>query len=60
MPGFESSTSQTCSESFNVFRPMLIFSGRDPRAGLETLEGRIQPTGRSLETLVLGAVRESG
>jgi len=32
---------------------MFIFSERAPRAGLETLAGRIQPAGRSLETFVL-------
>ena len=37
-------------QSFTVFRPMFIFSGRAPRAGLETLAARIRPAGRSLET----------
>jgi len=37
-------------QSFTVFRPMFIFSGRAPRVRLETLAGRIWPAGRSLET----------
>ena len=36
-----------------IFRPMFEFSGRAPRAGLETLAGRIRHAGRTLETPVL-------
>ena len=32
---------------------MFEFSGRAPRAGLETLVGRIRPAGRTLETPAL-------
>jgi len=33
-----------------MFRPMFEYSGRAPRAGLDTLAGRIRPVGHTLET----------